>query len=117
MLSAPRQARRVSLWDILTLLSAPSTCGGVLAAADIQGRSARGLGVGVLLGAGLGFLAMAAAHVAGERAFRQFRLGDDSPRANIGLRALYLAKFAWFLALAPLLGFWSADIILRVALP
>ncbi len=107
----------VSLWHMLTLLSAASTFGAAMAAVSLRGGSGLGLGVGVLLGAGLGFLAMATAHVAGERALRHFRLGDDSPRAHRGLRVLYLAKVAWLLALAPFLGFKIVDGVLRVAFP
>lgn len=106
----------VSLWDMLTLLSGPSTFGVALAAARLQGGGGFRLGVGVLLSAGLGVLAVAAAHVGGERALRRLRPEDDSPRTHVRLRVLYVAKVAWVLV-APFLGFWIVDGILRVAFP
>jgi hypothetical protein len=104
----------VSLWDMLTLLSACSAFGAAMAAAAFQGGGGARFVAGVLLGAALGLLAMAAAQVAGNRAFRHFRLEDDSPRANAGLRVLYLAKFTWLLV-APFLSFWMTDSALRIA--
>ncbi len=107
----------VSLWDMLTLLSACSAFGAAMAAVGLQGGGGPRLVAGVLLGAAVGFLALSTAHVAGNRAVRHFQLEGDSPRANAGLRVLYAAKFAWLLVLAPLLGFWMTASVIRVAFP
>lgn len=101
---------------MLTMMSGAITFGAVMAAAELQGGSGLEFVVGVLLATGLGLLAMAAAHVGGERAFRHFRLEGDSPRANARLRAIYFAKMAWVLV-APVLGFMIADGVLRAAFP
>ncbi len=101
---------------MLTLLSGASAFGAVLAATRLLRGGVLLFVAGIVLAVGLGLLAVVTAHLAGARGFRRVVRAGDSPRADAVLRLLYLAKFVWCVALAPLLSFAIADSALRIFL-
>lgn len=107
----------VSLWDMLSLISAATALGGALAGAQSAGGGSVRLGLGVFLGLGLGLLSMAAVRKAGRRVFRTLPLEDTSMRTPARLPLTYLAAVVWALCPSVLLSSWLAESLIRFVLP
>jgi hypothetical protein len=100
---------------MLTLLSGASALGGALAAGRGHGGGGLTLLISVLLGSALAFLSVVVAHLSGQRASRHL-LQSASAKGNWLLPLLYLAKFAWVVALAPLFSFTVVQGVIHAAL-